>query len=576
MAERYSQLYSLQKNLYAPGSPLVITSGHLLLDSQSSHLFIQLRMRNISDKSISSVKVLFIGYDSSGGELCRENHTYSGLNAARDSIFGSKDTVILPDMVIRSFTVQLLAVSFSDGSQCVCGSVTWQPLPEQISLNVHLFDAELVRQYQLETTDMSQFLPVETQDIWLCACGEINRKGTVCYQCGQTLEKCKSCLNLSFLRENKSLRLSNDAIEEAISEEKRQSIGKTLLRVFLVLLPVMITAALILGVYKFSSIRSSMYNEATRLYEVGEFADAAVLFGKLGDFHDSKDLLTKCKRADAEIASYERAGKLLENGRWDDAYAAYAELGDYADSAELAKKSLYQKGCYLIEEGQYEEACAVFDELGEYLDSSLIASHFFYRLLSEEVSLNMECGGPLTTSYAYDSQGRIEQKTEHFSAYNGMEDRTYIYHYNPDGSYSISEGQVERHYDAHGSYLGQGNRNTSRYEYEFYPDGSVHFSVEYDAATGAHLSSLSYDEKGNINGILRQDGSIQLLINEYEQDLLVKQETCNEDGSLVSRITYEYDDHDMLKRTSFLSVDGSATVTTLYTNGLVYAKDAVK
>ena len=70
MAERYSRLWSLPEGLYAQGAPLVIAAGALLRDSQTGQTLAQLKLRSISDKTISSVRVLVVGQDNIGMELC--------------------------------------------------------------------------------------------------------------------------------------------------------------------------------------------------------------------------------------------------------------------------------------------------------------------------------------------------------------------------------------------------------------------------------------------------------------------------------------------------------------------------
>ena len=222
MAERYSRLFTLPEDLYAPGSPLVIAAGALLMDSQTGQCVAQLKLRSISSKTISTVRVLVIGCDARATELCREEHVYENLNAARDALFGAKEAIRLPAPAVRSFTVQVLSVSFSDGSRYLGGRGRWKSLPRQADLNQRLFDKELIRQYRLETGSQSRFVPLEIQDLWLCACGEINHKGESCHRCEQTLEHCKKCLNVELLRENKSLRLNAEAAQAALDEARRQ------------------------------------------------------------------------------------------------------------------------------------------------------------------------------------------------------------------------------------------------------------------------------------------------------------------------------------------------------------------
>ncbi len=574
MADRYSRLYILPVDLYASGAPLVIAAGALLLDRQNDQVLAQLKMRSISAKTIGSVKILVTGKGEDGAELCRTEHQYTELSAGRDALFGAKEAVRLPDAAVRSFTVQVLAVSFADGSRYIGSGEPWQPLPAQSDLNQRLFDTELIRQYRLETSSMSRYVPMETQDLWLCACGEINHRGESCHRCGQSFEHCREYLSVERLRENKSLRLNAEAAQAALDEAKKQSRARLIRRILCVLLPILFIACASAGVYVYSSRRAAVYTVACEFLRIGEYAEAAIRFEKLGGYRDARELAARARKADAEIASYNRAGRLMENGRWDDAYEAYAELGDYEDSAELALEARYRKGLELIEQERGEEAREIFLWLGDYQDARSIAAHFFERLLSEELSMSEECGGPLTTSYRYDSRGRIREKTELFSAYEGMSDRVYTYRYDEDGSYSVTEGQVEKRYDAHDAYLGQGNLITYHYEYEYYPDGSVHFRIASDAQTGAYRGSVAYDEHGNLLGVQNEDGGGYAMLNEYEGDLLVKQERYNADGVMLSRASFDYGDDGKLKRATLITPGASAPVTAVYSYGLVYLADA--
>ena len=574
MAERYSRLFSLPEDLYTAGAPLVIAAGALLMDNQTGKVLAQLKLRSISDKVISSVKLLVIGTNRAGDVLCKEEHVYEGVNAARDSFFGAREAVPLPDANVRVFSVQLLSVAFHDGSRYIGEAQTWKPLPDQADLNQRLFDTELIRQYRLETSNMSRFVPLETQDLWLCACGEINHRGESCHRCDHSFEHCTKYLNVDLLRENKNLRLNGEAVQAALDEAKRQSRGKLLRRVAMVIVPLVLVAGIVFGAHKIMQRRDAIYVEANRLYNEGDYAMAAVLFDKVGHYKDANTMSAKAKKADAEIASYNRAARLFQNERWDDAYEAYKELGSFQDSAEQAQEALYQNGMKLLKDEAFADAREVFRSLGGYRDAAVIAAHFFNRCLSEEASLNLECGGPLTTSYRYDSCGRVEEKTEQFSAYPGMSDRVSVYDYETDGSYTVTESQVTKRYDAYGGYIGQGDIVTNSFEYDFYPDGSVHYSIESDARTGEYLGSAAYDEHGNLIAVQNQDGSGYTLLNEYNGDQLSKQERYSDEGSMISRVSFEYDDDGLLKRATFLTPGATTTVTVLYKNGPVYAPDA--
>ena len=116
MSERYTRLYSLPENQYQAGSPLVVSAGALLKDSTTGKVLIQLKFRNISDKTIKSVKVRITSYDTAGTELKGiDCFSYLDLSAGLDDEFGAKTPILLPDTATRSFTVEILSVVYSDG-----------------------------------------------------------------------------------------------------------------------------------------------------------------------------------------------------------------------------------------------------------------------------------------------------------------------------------------------------------------------------------------------------------------------------------------------------------------------------
>ena len=201
------------------------------------------------------------------------------------------------------------------------------------------------------------------------------------------------------------------------------------------------------------------------------------------------------------------------------------------------------------------------------------AAHFFERLLSETVSQKEGCDGPLTTLYSYDAAGRLQAKTEQYSEYGG-EDRIYTWSFAEDGGYSVTEGQVEKRYDAFGSYLGQGDHTAYLYEYGYYDDGSPRYCIAYDPETGDELSSIAFDAHGNPTAVNGEDGVNLTVRNEYEEDRLVKQERYAADGTMLERTSYEYDEQGRLKRSIYVVPGASAAVTTSYTYGLVYLPEA--
>jgi len=70
------------------------------------------------------------------------------------------------------------------------------------------------------------------------------------------------------------------------------------------------------------------------------------------------------------MMKYEDAKALLDDGKYDEAIAVLEELGDYEDSKQLITECTYLKAISFMENNMYDEAFAIFEELGNYKDSA--------------------------------------------------------------------------------------------------------------------------------------------------------------------------------------------------------------
>lgn len=103
MSERYSNVFTLPQNLYAVGSPVVIAAGTLLKDNQTGKIVAQLKFRSISNKIIKAVKVKLDMFDTAGNPIGEPVvYDYLDLSASRDTEFGQKTPVPVPDSKARS------------------------------------------------------------------------------------------------------------------------------------------------------------------------------------------------------------------------------------------------------------------------------------------------------------------------------------------------------------------------------------------------------------------------------------------------------------------------------------------
>ena len=538
MAERYTRLYTLPENLYTEGAPLVIAAGALLKDNQTGKVLAQLKYRSICSRPIRAIKVLITGYDMAKAVVCREEHQYLDLEIGRDEYWGSKEAVYLPDRSVRSYSAAVLAVYYADGGSYVSDSQRWEPLQEQAGLDTKLWDKELAKQYRLDTTPKSVFVPMRQKDLWLCACGEINRDGERCHVCSQELDTLIAKLDVDRLREEKTERLRREEEHASAVDAVRDAHAKKAKKIALIAAPIAVIAAAAIVFSVVSSKNARAYDDALALLDAGRYNEADVAFTKLGNYKDSAEKAEEAAGKGQENTAYTKACKLLEDGSFDEAQALYTELGDYCDSAEKA-------------------------------------DGFVQRRVSMTTSYDESCSGPLTTTYAYTSDGVLLSETRLYSEYPSMDDQTYEYEYAPDGSYTLTRDQVSSVYDDHGNLLGQGGVFQYDYVYEYYDDGTMSSCTALAEGSEDTLWIEEYDRHGSMDRYIEADGTAYDFVNTYKGDLLYQQDKYDASGTLVGNIKYEYDgDGRLTKKTVIENGNVSKAVVTEFVYGYVYAPDA--
>lgn len=324
MAERYSQLFTLPANLYSEGSPVLIEAGALLRDNVTGGVLAQLKIKSISNKKIKALTVGIIPYDVAERQLSDAvMHQYLDLSLGRDSEFGQKNAIALPDPATRSFKVYVSELVFDDNSIYSFPKNEWFPLdiakvPVSQILND---DVELIKQFHATYGAQYEYLPKRERCLWLCSCGSINHDDeTNCHNCGQEY--------IPF--EKVDINALKTARDERVAEERRQA------------------------------------NEATRLAakrrkKISIIASVVLLVAFLV-YATGWHLIPYIK--------YTNAVKTMEAHSYDEAYDAFIALGDFSDSEDKAKNALYQKGNFLLNSGSYAEAADLYKELEDYKDSA--------------------------------------------------------------------------------------------------------------------------------------------------------------------------------------------------------------
>lgn len=413
MSERYSKLFTLPENLYTTGAPVVIAAGALLKDNQSGTVLAQLKLQNITNRTIKAATVQIFPMDTAGDAIAESTtYQYLDLNAGRDTFFGQKAAIPLPNATTRSFSVIVTEVIFLENTKWIADGKEWLPLKKPASIGWG--DPELVKQFHRDYGGYSNNMLLEDDDLWVCICGAINHRGeTCCHKCNQELSHLRN-FNIDDLRKRKDERLVLEKVaaeKKRLEEEeaKRRNIrtAKRVAAILAVVAVLCVAARFVIGVIN----KNRAYNDAVALMEQGEYEQAIVGFQALGNYKDSTEQIQSAKNSIADMehaAEYDRAIQLLETGKSEkenEAYYRLMELGDYQDAKNLLKCFTYV--CIASDNARYE-----YDSSGNLVEKDYGSSNYFYGYEDGHVVWEGQSKGDRwAKTYTYYPNGILKSKS---------------------------------------------------------------------------------------------------------------------------------------------------------------------
>ena len=213
MADRFQKLFSLENNLYIENAPIIISAAALLKDTKSGNIVVQIKFKSVSNKNIKGVKISLSAYDVSGKEINGvDDYQYLDLNIPNGQSFGSSKAIVMPETTTRSFNIKSLTVIFADSSIWENVSPDFVVIPNAKTLNCELENEELIKQYQIATTNKANYIPNTFLNLWICCCGEVNSE-EYCTNCGTNKNNAFSKYNITDLTEAMNLRLEKEKEE---------------------------------------------------------------------------------------------------------------------------------------------------------------------------------------------------------------------------------------------------------------------------------------------------------------------------------------------------------------------------
>lgn len=228
MSERYLKLFSLEENLYIPGSPVLIAAGALLKDTQTGKILGQLKLQSISDQPIKAATVELIPLDTVGNPLGEPvSYQYLDLEITRDAYWGSQDPIRFSDPSTRAYTASVKEVIFSDNSIWTAQNSAWKALPAKTTLETQVDDFELATQYRMHFGMDCQYGYQTVEDLWYCPCGAVNHQGErACHSCQKDSNELAG-VDWDLLRKEAAERVAQKrAEEEALAAERERKLAE--------------------------------------------------------------------------------------------------------------------------------------------------------------------------------------------------------------------------------------------------------------------------------------------------------------------------------------------------------------
>lgn len=378
--ERFKQLYQLEQNLYADDAPVIIEKGSLLLDNQTHTVLIQMKFHSLSEKTIKALKIRIKTYYTSGA-ACPEivEYEYLDMKVGYGGQFGSNKAILLRDLSIRSFSVESYSVVY-ENQEVAEIKEPFNPLPVSKELQEEWVNIELQKQYRIETSEASDYVPIKYGKLWKCACGEWNSR-ELCSMCRKSKSTIFGKFDVDILTSALEIRLKKEAAEreeqkkrEAEEAKKQEAVRleearkkAQMKKIRRIAVPVILVGIFAFGIYSDIIKPNLEYKHAKELLSEKKFDESINAFEALGEYKDSVDMITE--------AQCLKAKNLAKNKKYDEAREIFENLGKYA----LYKETTQQEAENLITEGKYADAIILVEDFDDKKSKELVLKAEYER-----------------------------------------------------------------------------------------------------------------------------------------------------------------------------------------------------
>ena len=399
MTGRLNNVYSLPSNIYSKGCPIVISAGALYTDAESGKVLAQLKLKNISDKTIASCKVSIKAFENNGDELPGvEGFSYLDLSVNPGDEFGSRIPVFMPDQTTRSIEAIVEEVVYCDKSVEKFEKQKWKQIPTQNTVAETMNNPSIIEQIMIDYGSGIDYMPLKKNGLFLCSCGAVNlESNSTCYKCGRSYDELTQIIDIENLQERLTKREAEEEAARLESERKAEErrlaaeatakrTKKILRKVIPIVVGVSIFVILLTNVIIPKVIvPANKYKSAVALLEEEKYDDAIATFDELGDYKDSKKQLEIAKEARIE-SIYNTAQQLYNSGKYREAISEYEKISTYKDSSDQIVLCSYNEASKLIDSEEYESAAGYLEKI-DYKDSKEKLSLCKYETAKKQIQL---------------------------------------------------------------------------------------------------------------------------------------------------------------------------------------------
>lgn len=184
MSLQLRKILELPKNLYQEGSPIVVTTSFLSVESSNGNGFVELNVKNISSKTVASACVEIISRCSKDSQETDSTvHNYLNLHCKRNEEFGKGVNILLPNNLTRDFSFRFTRIVFDDESVYEFKKAEFESIPATQTLKSRYDDYQLMGYAELNGKCL--YVPFVYKDLRICTCGEfMSKEENTCPNCG--------------------------------------------------------------------------------------------------------------------------------------------------------------------------------------------------------------------------------------------------------------------------------------------------------------------------------------------------------------------------------------------------------